>query len=137
MRPKWQILVLSHQIGLRVLLRIALMRMQHPIDIVTTRIEAMVALRHLNKKPDLVIADLYLNDEPGLTFAADMRALHPQLPIMLIPTYEKTVTVLEEDLHTAAQLGVRILPKHTIPGSHSHNFHFELHSLLDKKELQT
>jgi DNA-binding response OmpR family regulator len=109
MPHRGQILVLSQQIGLRVLLRLNLKRMGHAIDIVTTRTEVMVIIDYQKQIPDLVILDLYLSDEPGLKLAADLRALHSQLPILLIPPHNQTPIVSQEDLRTTNELCDNIL----------------------------
>jgi DNA-binding response OmpR family regulator len=130
MPHRGQILVLSQQIGLRVLLRLFFTRAGYDIDIVTTRVEAKVILDYQKQIPDLVILDLYLSDEPGLKFAADVRALHPQLPILLVPLSPRNTAVSGEDVQAAAELGVAILPNDA--GIGGHNFNSAIHLLLDR-----
>ena len=119
-----RVLVISQHIGLRTLLTVVLQRGEYHVDAVTSRAEAMpILLKHM---PDLVILDLYLGDEPGLDLASDLRASHPTLPILLISSTVLDSAVPEEDIHSAAQLGINIFQR-SIP---SHDFHSLIHALL-------
>lgn len=119
MPPRGHILVLSQQLGLRVLLRLFFTRAGYAIDIVTTRVEVKVILDYQKRIPDLVILDLYLDDKPSFEFASQLRALQPQLPILLIPPHDQSRVVSQDDLGTAEQLGVKILGKDVGIGGHS------------------
>lgn len=130
MRRKRQILVLSQQIGLRVLLRLFFKRMGHSIEIVTTRTEAMSIIEYQKERPDLLILDLHLSEESGLKLASHVRVLHPELPMLLIPSRLPSYLVPQEDIHAAAQLGIPILGKDT--GLGGHNFYSLIHTLLDR-----
>jgi CheY-like chemotaxis protein len=123
MRRKWHILVVSHQIAMRTLLNILLTRIQQNVEAVTSRAETMAIIEQ--KLPDLVILDLYLADEPSLAFASDLRALYPQLPILLISSPAEAAT--DEDIHSAAQLGFKVL--NIGPGRYE--FYVVMHELLD------
>ena len=130
MLRKGHILVLSHQIGLRILFRLFLKRLGHSIDIVTTRTEAMFIIKDGRDMPDLVILDLYLDNESGLKLASDLRALHPQLPILLIPPRDHPPPLVpQEDIDAAAQMEVNILPRGVGIGGHS--FDDEILKIMD------
>jgi DNA-binding NtrC family response regulator len=125
---KWRVLGVSQHIGTRTLLTIRFKRGGHDVEVVSARAEAMDIIA--KQIPDLVILDLYLSDEPGLKLAADLRALYHQLPILLIPPYDQTRTVSQDDLRTAKELCVTIL--YGGVGVLSHNFTSEVHKLLDR-----
>jgi len=51
--------------------------------------DGMVAVT--SKKPDLVIADLTLPDKHGLEFIKDIRALHPDLQILVLSMHDESL----------------------------------------------
>jgi DNA-binding NtrC family response regulator len=127
MRRKWRVVVISQHIGLRTLASIVFKRGGHDVEAVPSRGEAMPIIAQ--GLPDLVILDLHLADESGLTLASDLRTLYPQLPIMLIPPHSQVAPVPEEEMQAAEQLGVKLLDKQT--GIAGHNFNLEVHKLLN------
>jgi len=54
-----------------------------------TAAEAMAAIRELG--PDLVVLDMTLPDKDGIEVIKDIRALHPNLPVLAMSMMEETI----------------------------------------------
>ena len=129
MRRKWHILVVSQDIGARMLATITFKRRSDHAEIVTSRDEAMPLIAQ--KLPDLIMIGLHLSDESGISLASDLRALHPQIPMLFIPSPTSHSLVSEKDILAADQLGIHILGRYRYEVMGGHNFNMALHKLLE------
>lgn len=121
-----RVLVVSDSVGRRSLLNVVLTRSKHDVETVMSREDAMPLVA--KNKPDLVILDLYLKDEPGLDLASDLRALHTDLPMLLVSSSVTDAAVPEEEIHAAAQLEINIFQRSIA----SQEFHTLIQKLLDR-----
>lgn len=121
-----RVLVVSGSVGRRTLLNLMLTRSRHHVETVPSRAEAMPLVG--KAKPDLVIIDLYLSDEPGLDLASDLRAMHPMLPMLMVSSSVLDDAVPEEEIHAAGQLGINIFQRSLA----SSDFHTLIHELLNR-----
>jgi len=83
------ILVAHTGIGARTLLRIVFERMRYPTEIVASPAEALSAASQ--HPPNLAILDLAYDSMSGFDLAAELRALYPNLPIMIFTSHGQDV----------------------------------------------
>lgn len=55
---------------------------------------------------DLALIDFNMTDKDGLTFAAELRALHPDMPVAII-----TANIQDEVIARAREVGAAFVPK--------------------------
>jgi DNA-binding response OmpR family regulator len=102
--PLRRILVADDDARIREMLREAVTDFGYDVDVAPDGRTALT--KFTDRSADLVITDLMMPGLNGLQLAAELRVLHPGLPIILI-----TGLAGDAELHEARSLGLRIVHK--------------------------
>jgi two-component system response regulator AtoC len=86
-----QILIVDDEAGMLTLLKLLLDRLGHESIPTSHGEQALAALQ--DNSPDFVITDLMMPDMSGQTLIQEIRATHPDLPILVVTAVTDTYTL--------------------------------------------